>query len=209
MFTITYYHCSFTYLWVKSGYSLRFPEFLLVGTSKINPYTAKPQNMFLYLTITLDCPRLYHFRLKWNVLGESIIRKLNWIRNITKPKICYAVCSSSTKILHATVKHIPGLNKVVTEVQTQNSQIIFPTLDLNSVKVITYTCKLLQPLLRWNPYCYLENPQKSEWKYPQHTIKYLIFLHNGQEIILMWRFFEKNFDILYIWLWELLVFTML
>ena len=51
-------------------------------------------------------------------------------------------------VLAQTVKHIPGLNKVVTEVQTQNSQIIFPTLDLNSVKVITYTCKLLQPLLR-------------------------------------------------------------
>ena len=57
---------------------------------------------------------------------------------MTKLEICYEVYSSNTKISHATVNHIPGLNKVATEVRTQNSQIIFPTLDLNFVKVITY-----------------------------------------------------------------------
>ena len=67
------------------------------------------------------------------------IGQLNWLACITRPDIAFDVSVASSKIKKATVEDILNVNKIIAKVKSNECSIRFPKLNLNSIKMISYS----------------------------------------------------------------------
>lgn len=74
-----------------------------------------------------------------NTQYRSLLGKLSWLSNITRPDLKWDVYSASRKNKNPTVSDLKSLNKVVSKLNTQKS-IKFPGIDLKSgVKLVVHS----------------------------------------------------------------------
>ena len=67
------------------------------------------------------------------------IGQLNWLACITRPDIAFDVSVASSSIKNATVTNILAVNKIISKVKNTECHIRFPKLDLNSIKLVSYS----------------------------------------------------------------------
>ena len=67
------------------------------------------------------------------------IGQLNWLACITRPDISFDVSVASSKIRKATIEEILNINKIITKVKATECSIRFPKLNLDSLKIISYS----------------------------------------------------------------------
>ena len=70
---------------------------------------------------------------------QSLVGQLNWLSGISRPDISFDTCNISTKVNNMKVQDVIELNKVVKCVKNEKNQILFPTLDPNTIKLVLYT----------------------------------------------------------------------
>ena len=71
-------------------------------------------------------------------LVKSKIGKINWIANMSRPDISFLVCRISSSMQHSTVESILQVNKLIKHIKATPSSILYPTLNLNEVKIVVY-----------------------------------------------------------------------
>ena len=72
-------------------------------------------------------------------LLRSVLGQLNWLANMTRPDISFTVSNVSSHIKQATISDIKETTKVIKHIKDTPSEMIFPTLDIQSVEVVVYT----------------------------------------------------------------------
>ena len=70
---------------------------------------------------------------------RQLIGQLNWVVNMTRPEFSFEVCYASTVVNSATISDIIKLNKVLKQMKSETSHIRFPSLDIQSLNISTYT----------------------------------------------------------------------
>ena len=70
---------------------------------------------------------------------RGLVGQLNWICGISCPEISFETCLASTKTNTPSVRDVARLNKVVKQIKNSNSNLTFPVLNINQVKLIVYT----------------------------------------------------------------------
>lgn len=70
---------------------------------------------------------------------RSILGQLNWVACTSRPEISFAVSELSSKVKKATVNDILDANKVVKFVKTCPAFIKIPNLDIDSIRVASYS----------------------------------------------------------------------
>ena len=70
---------------------------------------------------------------------RSLVGQLNWLSGILRPDISFDTSNTCTKVNSMKIRDVIELNKVVKHVKNEKKQILFPTLDLNTIKLIVYT----------------------------------------------------------------------
>ena len=72
-------------------------------------------------------------------LLRSAIRQLNWLPNISRPEISFQVSHISSKIVDANISGIKETNKIMKFVKEYKNHIIFPSLHLESTKIVMFS----------------------------------------------------------------------
>ena len=72
-------------------------------------------------------------------LLRGALGKLNWLSNMSRPDISFQVSSISANIKKAKISDIKEVNKVIKHVKSTASSVLFPSLDKDSVEIVTYT----------------------------------------------------------------------
>ena len=57
---------------------------------------------------------------------------------MSRPEISFEICNVASKVKEATICDAIQFNKVITRVQSTETHVTFPPLDLNSVRVKAY-----------------------------------------------------------------------
>ena len=70
---------------------------------------------------------------------RSLVGQLNWLSGISRPDISFDTCNFSTKVNDMKIRDVIELNKVVKRVKNENNQILFPSLDPNTIQLVVYT----------------------------------------------------------------------
>ena len=70
---------------------------------------------------------------------RQLIGQLNWVTNMTRPEFSFETCYARTTVNSATVSDVIKLNKVLRQIKSTESHIKFPSLDIKSISVKTYT----------------------------------------------------------------------
>ena len=70
---------------------------------------------------------------------RSFVGQLNWLSCISRPDISFDTCNISTKVNNMKIRDVIELNKVVKRVKNEKSQILLPTLDPKTIKLVLHT----------------------------------------------------------------------
>ena len=70
---------------------------------------------------------------------RSAIGQLNWLAVISRPEISFLVSHTSSRIKSATVNDIIETNRVIKFVKTTPNFISIPRLNINSLKIVTFS----------------------------------------------------------------------
>ena len=66
---------------------------------------------------------------------REILGKLNWVSGMTRPKISFFVCETSTRIKDATISDLIAANKTIKFIQNTPTYILVPKLHLESLYI--------------------------------------------------------------------------
>ena len=69
---------------------------------------------------------------------RSVIGQLNWVACVTRPDLSFDVSHASSRIMHATVKDVVDINKIIKRVKCKEYHIKFPCLDLKTLHLRSY-----------------------------------------------------------------------
>ena len=70
---------------------------------------------------------------------RQLIGQLNWVTNMIRPEFSFETYYASTTVNSATVSDVIKLNKVLRQTRSKESHRKFPSLDIKSISVKTYT----------------------------------------------------------------------
>ena len=70
---------------------------------------------------------------------RSSIGQLNWLSTQTRPDISFDVCELSNSFKTATTNTLMKTNKVIRKVKQNKTSLLFPKMNLNSLKLVCYT----------------------------------------------------------------------
>ena len=70
---------------------------------------------------------------------RGVLGQLNWVANMTRPDLSYTVSALSSNITQATIADIKTANKAVKVVRDSSTQMLFPSLNPETVRVTVHT----------------------------------------------------------------------
>ena len=69
---------------------------------------------------------------------RSAIGQLNWLAGISRPDLSFDVCQLSTQVTQATIRDLVQANKVIKRAKEDHGKILYPSLNLNKVRIIAF-----------------------------------------------------------------------
>ena len=149
---------------ILGGGTPRFKSAVIDNLSSVLKFRAEHSSAFTYIGIQLEQHSDFSIMLNQNNFAASIkmitllatsdantlltdkestalcsaIGQLNWLAGMSRPEINFEICNVASKVKEATICDAIQINKVITRVQSEETQVTFPPLDLNSVPVKAY-----------------------------------------------------------------------
>ena len=146
------------------GGTPRFKSAVIDNLGSVLKFGAEHSSAFTYIGIQLEQHSDFSIMLNQNTFAASIkkitlvatadantlltdtertalrsaIGQLNWLAGMSRPEISFEICNVASKVKEATIRDAIQINKVITRVQSAETHVTFPPLDLNSVRVKAY-----------------------------------------------------------------------
>ena len=149
---------------ILGGGTPRFKSAVINNLSSVLKFGAEHSSAFTYIGIQLEQHSDFSIMLNQNNFAASIkmitlsatsdantlltdtestalcsaIGQLNWIAGMSRPEINHKICNVASKVKEATICDAIQINKDITRVQSEETHVTLPPLDLNSVQVKAY-----------------------------------------------------------------------
>ena len=117
---------------------------------------------------------------------RSLVGQLNWLSSISRPDISFDTCKISTKVNNMKIRDAIELHKVVKSVKNEKNQILFLSLDPNTIKVVVYTdasfkgcvCYIFASMFCMSKREHLRNKEKCFLFHFENSFRYLGSKHS-------------------------------